>query len=242
MIRSQYLRGSPWFDPVWVNEWQEDRSARPVRSAVAASCRGTAFRWARNNLDDMARDVAGQVGGTSDEVALAQAVGCRRVADRYVMIVGVRLADGTALQTALEEKRGDGESSFSTVGARSVPRGREASYPRVVRLGDEDAPDVVRRAVLFAAPGGATAELVSGPSTVLARARLGADGIGVGTAAGPLNELLERDQGLVSVVVRDAAGKLLERVPVPAGHETEPEDPEGPVDPPVDGPAFPHRK
>ncbi len=111
---------------------------------------------------------------------------------------------------------------------------------------DDDAPDVVRRAVLFAAPGGATAELVSGPiggpGTVVARARLGADGVGVGTTAGPLREVLERDQGLLSVVVRDADGRVVERVPTPAGHETEPETEEGPIDPAVDGPAFPHRK
>jgi hypothetical protein len=123
---------------------------------------------------------------------------------------------------------------------RAVPRGREVTYPRFVGLSLTDIESAAeRRTLLFCAPGAATAELLvrsdAGTTRVVARARLSADGIGQTTAPMPIADLLERDGHNLLVVVRDAAGRNLERVPAPAGHTLQSELLDGPVYGPTDG-------
>jgi hypothetical protein len=248
MTRVQYRDQSPSFGHTSLAWWPEDPPT-DLRGKVrdAASCRGAPFTGLRLNADDAGRNAAAMVGLWADEVAQVQVVGCRRVGKHVVMILGVRAVDGTALQTSLEEVHDGGGSMSSSGGIVAVPRNREATHPLYVRLMDPDqSSGFDRRTVVFAAPGGATAELVrepvEGAGRVLVKARLGADGLGVGRAAAPLDDLLETDQGPLFVVVRDAAGRQLERVPAPGGDDLEPETLDGPVDPPADGPAFPHRR
>jgi hypothetical protein len=248
MTRVQYGDGSPSFGSTSLSRWPEDPPTKlGGRVLAATSCRGVPFNGVRLNAGDAALSAAAQVGLWADEVARVQVVGCRRVGNHVVMMLGVRAVDGTALQTSLEEVTDDGGLMSSTGETRAAPRNREATYPRYVRLFERDEPsDLERRTLVFAAPGGATAELVRDPaegaSRVLVKARLGADGLGVGTAAAPLDDLLPANEDPLFVVVRDAAGRQLERVPAPGGHDIEPETPEGPIDPPADDPAFPHRR
>jgi hypothetical protein len=250
LMRVQYGDGPPSFGGTSLVHEQQEPPVRVRRQVLAGSCRGARFEVLRSRLHLVARDSAAQLGLGAGQVAQVQAVGCRRVADRAVAVVGVRMVDGTALQTVPQEIRYDGGVAYPGADVRAVPRGREATYPSVVALYDDDGlSSALGRNVLFCAPGGATAELVrssvGSPGNVLAEAPLGPDGVGVGTATAPLADLLRDEQDPLFVVVRDAGGVILERLPVPTGHRLEPESPHGPVDGPgapgAPG-AFPHRR
>ena len=242
IVRVQYAGSAPSFTTPSITRWPDDSDEKPYRQVLATSCRGARFEGLRLNLDNAASSAAVRIGVDVDQVAQVVAVGCRRAANHTAMIVAVRLVDGTALQTTVEEiTNADGVVGMPGPQVRAVPRGREVTYPRVLHLSDDDTSRADPRTVVFAAPRGATAELVrgsGGAARVLARAPLAADGVGVGTATARLGDLLTDDEGSLFVVVRDAAGRELERVPAPAGHAVEPKE----LDGPVDRPGFPHRK
>ncbi len=250
VMRVQFPSLPPSFGRAQLINWQDRLSRAPLRSVVGASCRGGTFAGLRRNLDNVAEAAAAEAGRGADEVERVQAIGCRRVGNHAVMIIGMRLVDGTALQTELEQITRRHGLSQPRREVRAVPRGRDVTYPRFVRLSlADDLPPVARQTILFSAPGGATAELLVrfalGGSEVVATARLSADGIGRATTPVPLDEVLGREGNRLLVVVRDAAGRDLERVPAPGGHELRSETLDGPVDPPgvlADDIAFPHRR
>jgi hypothetical protein len=220
-------------DPQLMN-WQVPASPEPIGGSVAASCQGARFANLRLNLDNIGRNAASAAGRAPDDIAQLRAVGCRLVGDHAVMFTSVGLTDGTALQTVQEGVGQGNPDAFPGAEVYPVPRGREVTFPRHHRptwVGDRDR--VVDRTVLFCAPGGATAELVrrfaDGATTVLAKAQLGKDGIGVATA---LHRIDATTGGSVqlSVVVRNGAGQEIETAPVGG------DDPMGrQLDGPVDG-------
>jgi hypothetical protein len=216
-LRVQRGDEPPQIGPFGYRSLTSPGSPTPALRAVAASCRGEAFGNARLNMDNVAAGVTTDAGRAVSEISQISALWCRQVGPHAVMFVGVRLSDGTAFQTDFEDVEEGGGHGFAGQRGWPVPRGRDATYPSYVRLTllEEKPSEAVRRAVLLFGPGGASADLVRGPAAtgpVLVRARLGLDGAGVGS--GPDYRLGGREDGLL-VVVRDRAGRELERVQVP---------------------------
>jgi hypothetical protein len=203
----------------------------PLAQTVSRSCSGRAFELLRLNLADVARGAAASVGRGQAEIARVRAVGCRAVEAHALMFVTVELSDGTEVQTEAESFREANGDGVLWGAVRPVPQGRGGTYPRFASFVDARAG--LRRTVVFCAPGGATAHLVrrsvGGPAVVLAQARLAPDGIGVGRIARPGDDA---DQGELDIVVRDAAGAVRERVPLPPPEQWLP-------DRAVDGPVVP---
>ncbi len=192
---------------------------RPARQTVPSSCSGRAFDSLRLNLPNYAAHLARTAGHEPGDVSEVTVAWCRSIGRSRVMVVGVTLTDGTALQTVEQEwAEADGTSTGSDSSGYPVPRGRAGTYPTYATLSSVYiAPETAGATVLLSAPGGATAELVrrsAAGTTVVARARLDADGVAVTTATAGLGSRHDPDDTL-SVVVRDRAGRETERADAP---------------------------
>jgi hypothetical protein len=196
----------------------EERAAQPSRQAVPDSCAGPTFGNLRLNLLNAAADAAREAGYQPADVDEVRVAWCLATGPYSVMVAGVTLADGTALQASLQNKTEGDTTASSTRRGHPVPRGRAGTYPSYLTLFDDyKAPEASGATVLLSAPGGASAELVrtsAGGTVVVARARLNQDGVGVTKATAGLGDL-EDPTDRLSVVVRDRAGREIERVDGP---------------------------
>ena len=193
-------------------------SRTPLPQREAASCRAAIFADLRLNLANVARGAADRAGRGPESIVSAQSLGCVRVGAHRLMLVVVRLDNGAVLHTQLEQIVEDDSIAQVDHPVWPGPRAAGAAYPRLSQFTATGDDDPVQRVAVFCAPGGATAELVQGgpEAPALLRARLDREGIGVATGRLPPSQLVEGQTDQVFVVVRDARGREIERVPYPA--------------------------